>query len=183
MNNPELIPNRGNWQKLLTYKKANIIFRLTYFFCEKFMTRSDRTVDQMVQAARSGKQNIIEGSMASGTSAKTEIKLINVAKASLTELLEDYTDFLATRGYRLWPENSAENIAMRNLSRSNDDPEYFINLASTRSAETVANMTIVLLRQTDYLLYRQLQRLAHDFEQNGGFTERMYTIRKNNRGY
>ena len=90
----DLIPNRGNYKKLISYQKADVIFQITYYFCDHFIALGDRTKDQMIQAARSGKQNIVEGTAASGTSAKTEIKLINVAKASLQELLEDYEDFL-----------------------------------------------------------------------------------------
>ena len=93
----QLIPHNGNYKKLLSYQKADVIFQLTYDFCERFLSKGDRTIDQMVQAARSGKQNIIEGCAASTTSAKTEIKLVNVAKASLQELLEDYEDYLKTR--------------------------------------------------------------------------------------
>lgn len=95
----ELIPHSGNYKSLISYQKADIIYRITYYFCDKFLRKGDRTTDQMVQAARSGKQNIIEGCAASATSAKTEIKLINVAKASLRELLEDYEDYLKTRGH------------------------------------------------------------------------------------
>ena len=176
--NEELVPHRGNYKKLLSYQKADVIFQLTYYFCHKFLQRGDRTVDQMVQAARSGKQNIIEGSAASSTSAKTEIKLLNVAKASLQELLEDYEDYLKTRRCPQWKENSIELEAMRKLGREHNDSKYFMDLAETRPPETIANMVIVLIKQADYLLYRQLQRLADDFVREGGFSERMTRIRK-----
>ena len=176
--NEELVPHRGNYKKLLSYQKADVIFQLTYYFCHKFLQRGDRTVDQMVQAARSGKQNIIEGSAASSTSAKTEIKLLNVAKASLQELLEDYEDYLKTRRCPQWQENSIELEAMRELGREHNDSKYFMDLAETRPPETIANMVIVLIKQADYLLYRQLQRLADDFVREGGFSERMTRIRK-----
>ena len=156
--NEELVPHRGNYKKLLSYQKADVIFQLTYYFCHKFLQRGDRTVDQMVQAARSGKQNIIEGSAASSTSAKTEIKLLNVAKASLQELLEDYEDYLKTRRCPQWQENSIELEAMRKLGREHNDSKYFMDLAETRPPETIANMVIVLIKQADYLLYRQLQQ-------------------------
>jgi len=94
-NQEPLLPRTGNYRKLLTYQKAEAIYDITYFFCKNFLQRFDRTVDQMVQAARSGKQNIVEGSAASATSKETEIKLVNVAKASLQELLIDYEDYLA----------------------------------------------------------------------------------------
>lgn len=93
----KLIRPSGNYRKLLSYQKTEVIYEMTFYFCHKYLQKGDRTIDQMVQAARSGKQNIIEGCAASATSAKTEIKLVNVAKASLQELLEDYIDYLRTR--------------------------------------------------------------------------------------
>lgn len=177
----ELIPHRGNYKKLLSYQKADAIFCLTYHFVKNCLQRGDRTCDQMIQAARSGKQNIIEGCAASTTSAKTEIKLVNVAKASLQELLEDYEDYLKTRGHRQWEEDSTELQAMRNLGRQHNDSTYFMELAKTRPPEVIANMCIVLIKQADYLLFRQLQRLSKDFLQNGGFTERMYRLRSDKR--
>ena len=114
----ELLPRSGNYKKLLSYQKADAIFQITYFFCQHFLSKGDRTIDQMIQAARSGKQNIIEGCNAS---SKTEIKLINVAKASLKELLEDYEDYLKTRQYRQWEVGSIEYEAMRNLGCKYND--------------------------------------------------------------
>ena len=177
----QLIPNHGNYKKLLSYQKTNVIFCLTYYFVEHFLQKGDRTYDQMLQAARSGKQNIIEGSAASSTSAKTEIKLINVAKASLQELLEDYEDYLKTRSFRQWEEGSTELEAMRDLGKKHSEPEFFMELAQTRPPETIANMCIVLIKQADYLLYKQLQRLSNDFMQNGGFSERMFRLRSQQR--
>ena len=100
MNNEELIPRTGNYRKLISYQKAEAIFDITYYFCHKYLSRGDRTIDQMIQAARSGKQNIVEGSVASAISKETEIKLTSVAKASLHELLVDYEDYLRTRNHR-----------------------------------------------------------------------------------
>ena len=176
-----LILNRGNYKKLLSYQKSNVIFELTYYFCHKYLSKGDRTIDQMVQAARSGKQNIIEGCSASSTSAKTEIKLLNVAKASLLELLEDYEDYLKVRNHRQWEEESVEMEAMRKLGIQHSDAEYFMKLAETRPPETIANMAIVLIKQADYLLYRQLQRLSVDFLAEGGFSEKMSRMRRENR--
>src|SRR5215212_6881344 len=101
MDHPGFIPPHGNYQELLSYQKAEIVFNLTFRFCQRFLTRGDRTIDQMVQAARSGKQNIVEGSQASGTSKEMEIKLTNVARASQEELLADYEDFLRVRNQPL----------------------------------------------------------------------------------
>ena len=178
-----LIPTRGNYKKLLSYQKADVIFQLTYYFCHTYLQQGDRTIDQMVQAARSGKQNIVEGCMASGTSAKTEIKLLNVAKASLHELHEDFEDYLKTRAHRQWEEGSAELTTMRRLGTEHSDALFFMNLAQTRPPETIANMTIVLLRQADYLLHKQIQRLSDDFIKTGGFSERMTRVRKQTRGF
>lgn len=179
----KLIPNRGNYKKLLSYQKADVIFQITYYFCEHYISRGDRTKDQMIQAARSGKQNIIEGCAASSTSAKTEIKLVNVAKASLKELLEDYEDFLKTHNKPQWQKGSLEFETMRNLGREHNDAAFFMNLIATRQPETIANMAIILINQADYLLYRQLEKLTEDFLNNGGFSEKMSKLRRENRGY
>ena len=181
--NEELIPRRGNYKKLLSYQKTEVIFEMTYYFCHHYLQRGDRTIDQMVQAARSGKQNIVEGCAASATSNKTEIKLVSVAKASLQELLEDYEDYLRTRGHRQWDEGSKELEAMRRLGREHNDAPFFMKLVQTRPPETIANMAIVLIKQADYLLFRQLQRLADDFLEEGGFNERMMRMRKAKRGF
>src|ERR1700687_359015 len=109
-----LLPH-GNYRELLSYQKAEVVYDLTFRFCQRFLSRGDRTVDQMVQAARSGKQNIVEGSKASGTSKETEIKLTNVARASLEELLVDYRDFLRVRDLRLWEKDSKEAQFVRKL--------------------------------------------------------------------
>lgn len=178
-----LIPQRGNYRRLLSYQKTEVIYEMTYYFCHRFLERGDRTVDQMVQAARSGKQNIIEGCMASSTSAKTKLKLINVAKASLHELREDYLDYLRTRGHRQWEEGSVEWTAMRRLGAQCNDAAHYMELCETRPPETIANMALVLLAQADYLLHRQLRRLEQDFLKQGGFSERMDRLRRNNRGY
>lgn len=110
------IPVHGGYQSLLSYQKAEIVYDATVRFCARFLDKRDRTVDQMVQAARSGKQNIVEGSMASGTSKETELKLTNVARASLEELLTDYRDFLRTRDAPEWDKNSPEAQYVRKLS-------------------------------------------------------------------
>ena len=177
-----LVPHRGNYKKLLSYQKSDVIFQLTYYFCHNYLQKGDRTIDQMVQAARSGKQNIVEGCMASATSAKTEIKLLNVAKASLQELLEDYEDYLKTRGHRQWEEGTVELETMRRIGKEHNDGEYFMQLAQSRPPETIANMAIVLIKQADFLLHRQIQRLAEEFTKTGGFSERMTRIRKEYRG-
>ena len=176
-----LIPRQGNYKKLLSYQKADAIFQITYFFCSHFLKKSDRTVDQMVQAARSGKQNIAEGTSRSSTSSKTEITLLSVAKASLIELLEDYEDFLKVHGFAMWQPGSKEFEYMRNLGRKHNDAEFYMNLIQSRPPETIANICIILLKQTDYLLFRQLERLGKNFLDEGGFSERMFRLRNSRR--
>jgi four helix bundle protein len=109
------IPPHGNYRELLSYQKAEVVYDLTHRFCQRFLTRGDRTIDQMIQAARSGKQNISEAAKASGTSKETEIKLTNVARASLEELLNDYEDFLRVRDLPVWDKNSKEAGYTRRL--------------------------------------------------------------------
>lgn len=182
MNNPEaLVPRSPDPKKLLSYQKADTIFQITYYFVTHFLSKSDRTTDQMIQAARSGKQNIIEGCAASVTSTKTEIHLLNVAKASLKELITDYEDYLNTRSFPKWDKESVQYIKMRELGRTHNDATYFMNLIGTRPPETIANMAIILLNQADYLLHRQIQSRAKEFLKNGGFSERMYKMRLRSR--
>lgn len=173
----KLVPNQGNYKALISYKKAEAIYDITFNFCSRFLQKGDRTVDQMVQAARSGKQNIVEGCAASSTSSATEIKLLNVAKASLQELLADYEDYLRTRGLRQWEEGSIELLKMRELGRRRNDSAFYREFIETRSDETIANMAIVLIKQTDYLLYRQIERLGEKFLREGGFREKMTRLR------
>lgn len=247
--NGRFMPAHGGYQNLLAFQKAGIVYDATVRFCADHLAKRDRTVDQMIQAARSGKQNIVEASMASGTSKETEIKLTNVARASLEELLTDYRDFLRTRGLREWNKNSPEALYVRrlsagkiappasqagkgtkagkgrdgtdgtdgtkgadgtdgtnatngtnapphrspgshpsHLSHSSHSPspspspspvtfEAFRHFFATRPPETLANIVICLIHQTNYLLDRQLARLEKDFVEQGGLRERMTRAR------
>ena len=175
--NESLIPHRGNYKKLLSYQKSDVIFQLTFYFCQHYLQRGDRTIDQMVQAARSGKQNIVEGCMASATSAKTEIKLLNVAKASLQELLVDYEDYLRVRGLKQWQMTDEQYLQSIAICRSHNDSAFYREKLSERSDETVANIAIILIHQTDYLLTRLFERLKQDFIKEGGVKEQMYKAR------
>ncbi len=161
----------GSYRTFLAYRKAEVIYDLTYYFCGKYLHRGDRTIDQMVQAARSGKQNIIEGKEAARTSYETLLKLINVARSSLQELLADYEDYLRVRHLRQWPLDSAEVKAMRKLGREHNEGAYFLSLADSRNDEVVANMIIVLICQADVLLGRYLDKQKEKFVQEGGFRE------------
>ncbi|MDO5665473.1 MAG: four helix bundle suffix domain-containing protein [Bacteroidia bacterium] len=178
-NKNRLIQRTGHFEKLLTYQKSLVIYDLTFYFCHKYLERGDRTIDQMIQAARSGKQNIAEGSSFSATSKKLEMNLINVAKSSLKELRADYEDYLRTRGHRIWEDDSDEVEAMKKIGREyNSDVDYFMNIAKSRPPETVANMIRCLILQNDFLLFRQLEALERDFLREGGFSERMSKMRK-----
>src|SRR5947209_4148484 len=152
---PGFLPPHGNYQELLSYQKAEVVYDLTFRFCQRFLSRGDRTIDQMVQAARSGKQNIAEGCTASGTSKEMEIKLMNVARASLEELLADYRDFLRVRDLRLWEKDSREALFVRKLGNGTRVTfETYREFCETRPAEVVANIAICLIHQTNYLLDR-----------------------------
>lgn len=172
------IPPHGGYEELLSYQKAKIVYDGTARFCERFLQKRDRTYDQMVQAARSGKQNIIEGCMASGTSKETEIKLIGVARASLEELLEDYRDFFRVRQAPLWDKNSREALFVRKLGSTKDTSyESYRIYIETRPPEIVANILICLIHQTNYLLDQQLRQLEKAFVKEGGLRERMTRAR------
>jgi four helix bundle suffix protein len=173
------IPKHGGYRNLLSYQKAELVYDITYRFCARFLEKKDRTVDQMIQAARSGKQNIAEGSQASGTSTETEIKLTNVARASFEELLADYEDYLRTRGLRLWEKESREARYVRAIRA----PEPFREFAETRPAEVLANIAICLIHQTNFLLDHQLRYLESSFLKNGGIRERMRQSRLAHRSH
>ena len=172
------IPQHGGYKELLSFQKARVIYDATVWFCGRYLQRRDRTNDQMIQAARSGKQNILEGSLASGTSKKTEIKLTNVARASLEELLEDYRDFLRVRSLRLWEKNSREALFVRRLGRTeNVTYETYRTYIETRPPEVAANIVICLIHQTNYLLDQQIRQLEKAFVTEGGLSERMTKAR------
>jgi four helix bundle suffix protein len=173
-----LLPPHGNYAELLSYQKAEAVYDLTFRFCERFLRKGDRTVDQMVQAARSGKQNIVEGSKASVTSKEMEIKLTNVARASLEELLNDYRDYLRVRDLRLWEKDSKEAHYVRKLGvKPHVTYETYRTYVETRPAEVIANIAICLIHQTNYLLDQQVRRLEKDFLKEGGLRERMTRAR------
>lgn len=173
-----IIPPYGNYKDLLAYQKAEVVYDLTFRFCERFLSRGDRTAGQMVQAARSGKQNIVEGSKASATSKETEIKLINVARASLEELLEDYRDFLRVRDLRLWDKDSRQARFARKLgAQPGTTFDAYREYCDTRPAEVVANIAICVISQTNYLLDQLIRRLEKDFVKEGGLRERMTRAR------
>lgn len=172
------IPAHGGYQKLLAYQKAVVIYDATLYFCNRFVDRRSRTVDQMIQAARSGKQNIIEGSEASGTSKETEIKLTGVAKASQKELLEDYRDFMRNRGIQEWAPDHPYALRLRQLNRiPNANYQTFKKGIENPDPAICANVIVGLIKVTCYLLDRQLRKLEQDFLKEGGLRERMTRAR------
>jgi restriction system protein len=186
-----LLPPHGGYRKLRSFQSAQLVYDGTVLFCDRFVDKRSRTHDQMVQAARSGVQNIAEGSMASATSKKTELKLTGVARASLEELLLDYEDFLRQRGLALWGKDDPRAQAVRKLYQSDGSDKSDESDASDRSdpyriktadAETAANTLVCLVNQASYLLGRQLKQLEQAFLAEGGFTERLYRERQARRG-
>lgn len=175
----EFLRSKGDYRKLIVYKKAECIYDLTYHFVTRYLEKKDRTVDQMVQAARSGKQNIIEGSAAATTSRETEIKLFNVAKASFDELLADYEDYLRVRGFSLWPEE--KSLKVRVFCRNCNDSAFYRDIAPKRNDETLANLCITMIHQELYLLLRLIERAKKDFVENGGIREEMSRVRRDYR--
>ena len=175
---PQLIPPHGGYRNLRSYQTAELVYDATVVFCDRFIDKRSRTHDQMVQAARSGKQNIAEGSMASGTSKKTELKLIGVARASLEELLLDYQDYLRQKGLPLWGKNHEQVQKIRALAHEkNKSYQTYKTYLEASPSETAANTMICLIHQTNYLLDQQLRALEKEFLKEGGFTERLYSAR------
>jgi four helix bundle suffix protein len=175
---PQLIPPHGGYRELQSYQMAEIVFDATAVFCDRFIDRRSRTLDQMVQAARSGKQNIAEGSMASGTSKKTELKLIGVARASLEELLLDFQDYLRQKGFPLWGKDHEQARKVRALAHErNRSYKTYRTYFEEQEPEIAANAAVCLIHQTNYLLDQQLRALEKEFLKEGGFTEKLYRVR------
>ncbi len=175
---PDLIPPHGGYRSLKSYQTAEIVYDATTMFCNRFIDKRSRTHDQMVQAGRSGKQNIAEGSMASGTSKKTELKLVGVARASLEELLLDYHDFLRQRGLLLWEKNHPQAQVIRKLAwEKNRSYKTYMTYIEQSSPEVAANTLICLIHQANYLLDQQMRQLEKQFLEEGGFTEKLYQAR------
>jgi four helix bundle suffix protein len=178
-NTEGFIPAHGGYRQLFSYQKAEIIYDGTVYFTNRFFNKYDRTVGQMVQAARSGKQNIAEGSMASATSKEMEIKLTNVARASLEELQIDYEDFLRTRKLPIWEKNHRLVARVRELNKSTPTPTYetFQKAIEHEEPEICANVMITLIKISTYLLKQQIKQLEIAFVKEGGLRERMTRAR------
>ena len=166
------------WKNLYFYRKSDAIYQLTVDFCRRFLpARGDRTVDQMVQAARSGKQNIIEGSEDGQTSSEIEIKLLNVARGSLQELCADYHDYINTHHLTLWPKDSERMQRLRKFCHSHNDYNDYAPFIAKMNDEEMANLVITLCHQTDKMMCAYLERLEKNFVEEGGIKERMHTAR------
>ncbi len=180
---PQLIPPHGGYRTLQSYQMSEIVYDATVVFCNRFINIRSRTHDQMVQAARSGKQNIAEGSMASGTSKKFELKLVGVARASLEELLLDFQDYLRQKGLSLWAKDHPKAGEVRKLCyQRNRSYLTYKTYVEASPPEVAANAMVCLIHQTNYLLDRQLRSLEKEFLNEGGFTERLYRVRSEARG-
>ena len=171
------IPPHGGFENLHSYKKSLIIFTATYWLVERWVRMGSRTRDQMEQSARSGKQNIVEGSLASATSKQTEIHLTNVARASLGELQEDFKDFLRLRNLPIWEKNDPRMLEMRALGTEDATYETYRTYVESKDPEIVGNVMVCLCAQTCYLLDQQKRQLEADFLKEGGIRERMTRAR------
>jgi restriction system protein len=179
-----VIPPHGGYEKLKSYQMSLLVYDATVKFCDRFINPKSRTHDQMVQAARSGNKNVAEGSQASGTSKKMELKLVGVARASLEELLGDYRDFLRQRGLAEWGKTHPMSGMVRRLAYAqNRSYGTYRSYIEDATPETAANAMLCLVHQTNYLLDQQLRQLEQAFLKEGGFTERLYQARQSNRSH
>lgn len=174
-----LLSPKGNYKNLIAFQKSECIYDITFYFIEHYLPKiGDRTVDQMKQAARSGKQNIAEGNETGTTSMEACIKLVNVAKASLKELQEDYEDYLRNHGNQIWDMNSTQCRNARIWCRNHSSSSDYMRVCELRDDITVANIALVLIHQTDYLLRRLLEKYKADFLEHGGIREQMSQARR-----
>jgi len=174
----------GGYRELRSFQVTTIIYDATVSFCDRFVDKRSRTHDQMVQAARSGRQNIAEGSRASATSSQTELRLVNVARGSLDELLLDCEDYLRQRGLRQWAKDDPEAVAVRAVGTQHrtdpsdrSNPSDYSRWLASADAAVVANAIICLIHQANYLLDRQTAALERGFVQGGGYSEQLAAAR------
>ena len=179
----DFLDQRGDYHSLIAFKKAECIYDITYHFAHRFLKIGDRTIDQMVQAARSGKQNLAEGYIDGVTSMEMMIKLINVNRGSLHELCLDYEDYLRVRNLRQWSYDDPRCRQTRAFCRTHLDSAVYREQIPSRSDETIANIAITLIHQEDVLLKGYIEWLKRKFLANGGFKEQMYRARTQYRGY
>ena len=171
------LPKHGHYRNLRVYQVTVMVYDITYYFTQHYLSKGDRTVDQMVQAARSGKQNIAEGNQAAATSSETEIKLTNVAKASLEELLDDYEDYLRVRNLQQWGPLHPRYEKLRQYARSEEIKKEYAATIQRMNDEEIANLCITLIHQAIYMLHKLLVTMQTRFVKEGGIKERMYQSR------
>ena len=178
MDNKDFIRQDNNYRTLKAFQKAECVYDVTYYFANKFLCKGDRTIDQMVQAARSGKQNLAEGNIDGVTSKEMEIRLTNVNRASLHELLLDYEDYLRVRGLEQWPYDDQRCVQTRAFCKKHLDSAVYREKIKDRSDETIANIAITLIHQCDVLIKGLIEWQKKNFLENGGIKEEMYRARK-----
>ena len=178
MTDKDFIRQDNNYRTLKAFQKAECVYDVTYYFANKFLQKGDRTIDQMVQAARSGKQNLAEGNIDGVTSKEMEIKLTNVNRASPHELLLDYEDYLRVRGLEQWPYNDPRCVQTRDFCKQHLDSAVYREKIKDRSDETIANIAITLIHQCDVLIKGLIEWQKKNFLENGGIKEEMYRARK-----
>lgn len=165
------------WENLYFYQKAKSLYAITFYFANKYLKRGDRTVDQMIQAARSGKQNIVEGSEDGVTSAEMEIKLLNVARASIGELQEDYKDYLSVRHLQIWKKQHPRYDKMLDYCKFHNQPEDYEPYLEKWNDEEICNIAITLTHMVDKMMTSYQQKLENEFISQGGIRERMTVAR------
>ena len=175
---PSFLPQKGRYRDLIAFQKTECIYDITFYFAHHFLERGDRTIDQMIQAARSGKQNIAEGTAAATTSRETEIKLLNVARASLQELLIDYEDYLRVRDLEQWSLGSEKASQARRVCWKHNDSAFYREAIKVRTPETIANIAITLIHQADSLLRKLIEAAKAAFLREGGIREEMSRARR-----
>ena len=178
MTDKDFIRQDNNYRTLKAFQKAECVYDVTYYFANKFLSKGDRTIDQMVQAARSGKQNLAEGNIDGVTSKEMEIKLTNVNRASLHELLLDYEDYLRVRGLEQWPYDDPRCVQTRAFCKKHLVSAVYREKIKDRSDETIANIAITLIHQCDVLIKGLIEWQKKNFLENGGIKEEMYRARK-----
>lgn len=177
MSSEHFLRRQANYKELFFYKKTDVLYQLTFAFTKRFLKMNDRTVDQMVQAARSGKQNIAEGSADGVSSTEMEIKLLNVARASIKELKEDYEDYLAARNLCKWDERHPRFAHLLSYCRGHNNQEDYSSMYNAASDEELANLALTLCRQVDKMMTPYLAQLEKTFIEEGGIKERMTAAR------
>ena len=174
---PQVLRKQANWEGLYFYQKSNVLYQLTYAFTQRFLVRGDRTIDQMVQAARSGKQNIVEGSADGVTSTEMELKLLNVARSSIKELKEDYEDYLASRHLERWQQGHERFDGMLQFCRYHNRIEDYEGFLEKWTAEEMANIALTLCHMVDKMMTTYEKQLEETFVKEGGIKERMTAAR------